>query len=268
VSLGIVVLSPSGIVLAADSRLSLDATLPGGQTLSVTYDNATKLLRFNEPNNYVGAITYGQAVIPTESRTAESYLPEFEASLKSKTRLSIDEFAQALSDFYADQWKPAVTAGYSGPDMVFQLAGYDDKAAYGRSFQFELPSKPKPIEEIPAGAFGIRWGGQTDMVDRMIKGYGLRLPAKVVSTLKLNHTQKSQLEKLLQREEWALPVHVMALQDCVSLVLALMRSTVTMQQLAITQRGVGGPVDLITITRTEGRKEIQFKEVYGEDRYW
>jgi hypothetical protein len=50
----------------------------------------------------------------------------------------------------------------------------------------------------------------------------------------------------------------------VSLVLSVMRATVSMQQLAVTLRGVGGPIDLVTITRTLGLKAIQFKEVYGD----
>lgn len=267
-SLGIVIVSPSGIVLAADSRLTLESLNKlTGEKLTVNYDNATKLLRFNEPNNFVGAITYGQAVIPGENRTAESYLPEFEASLKSKKRLPIEDFAQALSDFFVDQWK-SVPANYTGDPMVFQVAGYDEKAAYGRGFEFSVPSKPAPNERVPAGQFGIVWGGQTDIVDRMIKGYGLKLPGKIASTLKLNATQKSQLATLLTAEEWQFPIHVMALQDCVRLVLAVMRSTVTMQQLAVTKRGVGGPVDLVTVTRTEGIRAVQFKEVFGEQGQW
>jgi hypothetical protein len=58
----------------------------------------------------------------------------------------------------------------------------------------------------------------------------------------------------------------MPLQDCVSLVLSVMRGTVAMQQLAVTLRGVGGPIDLVTITRTDGLQAIQFKEVYGDVR--
>src|SRR3990170_4489468 len=98
-SLGIIIKGPEGVVLAADSRVTLSAKTPQG-LLHVNYDNATKLLSFSEPNNYIGAVTYGQAAIGL--RTANSYLPEFESSLE-KNRLSIDEFANRLSNFFIEQ---------------------------------------------------------------------------------------------------------------------------------------------------------------------
>lgn len=61
-------------------------------------------------NNFVGAVTWGQAIIPGENRTAESYVPEFEASLKAAKCYPIQEFARALSDFFVDQWKTASTS--------------------------------------------------------------------------------------------------------------------------------------------------------------
>lgn len=265
-SLGIVVLSPSGIVLAADSRVTLNATNNlTGETLTVNYDNATKLLRFNEPNKYVGAVTWGQAIIPGENRTAESYVPEFEASLKAGKRYPIQEFAKALSDFFVDQWKTAAV-GYTGPEMIFQVAGYDDKVAYGHAFQFTVPQNPTPVEHVPMGTFSISWGGQTDMVDRMIRGFGQTLPGKITTALGLDPAQQATLDAVLTAEQWQFPIHLMPLQDCVSLVLSVMRGTVAMQQLAVTLRGVGGPIDLVTITRTVGLKPIQLKEVYGDDR--
>jgi hypothetical protein len=53
----------------------------------------------------------------------------------------------------------------------------------------------------------------------------------------------------------------MALQDCVDLAVTLIGTTVSIQRLAVEVRGVGGPVDVVTITRTEGLQPIQFKEV-------
>ena len=62
-SLGIAFKGPEGIVLAADSRVTL--LTPSPQMLNLppmllpsTYDNATKLLRISE-QKYIGAVTYG-----------------------------------------------------------------------------------------------------------------------------------------------------------------------------------------------------------------
>lgn len=45
--LGIVFKGPEGIVLAADSRVTLMAQVPGGPVVPATFDNTTKLLRVN-----------------------------------------------------------------------------------------------------------------------------------------------------------------------------------------------------------------------------
>ena len=63
-SLGFVVKVPEGLVLAAESRVTLTASDVHGKPLyQATYDNATKLLAFSPPHNYIGVVTYGQAVI-------------------------------------------------------------------------------------------------------------------------------------------------------------------------------------------------------------
>ena len=73
-SLGIAFKGPEGIVLAADSRVTLMAqvqqpNLPTPMVLPASYDNATKLLRI-KGQRYVGAVTYGAGAIGvTEPRT-------------------------------------------------------------------------------------------------------------------------------------------------------------------------------------------------------
>jgi len=66
---------------------------------AVNFDNATKLLTFAEPINYIGAVTYGDAVIggqASDLRTANSFIPEFEVALqKENKRLSVENFSYA-----------------------------------------------------------------------------------------------------------------------------------------------------------------------------
>jgi hypothetical protein len=78
-SLGIVIKSPEGIVLAAESRVTLTINGAQGQPSHfVNYDNATKLFSFCSPHNHVGVVTYGLAAIG--QRTAHSFVPEFEST--------------------------------------------------------------------------------------------------------------------------------------------------------------------------------------------
>src|SRR5436190_15074316 len=109
-SLGIAFKGAEGIVLAADSRVTLLTMDPSTKThLPATFDNATKLLRVSQ-QGFIGAVTYGVGALGTkEPRTAHSFMPEFEAEL-SKTypldregkmqRLPVKEFAERLSAFF------------------------------------------------------------------------------------------------------------------------------------------------------------------------
>ena len=54
-SLGIVVEGPEGIVLAAESRVTLTAQTPTGP-LYVNFDNATKVLAFHNSSQYYFSI--------------------------------------------------------------------------------------------------------------------------------------------------------------------------------------------------------------------
>jgi hypothetical protein len=100
-SLGIAIRAPEGIVLAAESRVTLTAELPEAPPIHVNFDNATKLLSFSPPNNAVGVVTYGQAAIGL--RTAHSFVPEFEATLPDE-RLPVAAFGERLRDFFSEQW--------------------------------------------------------------------------------------------------------------------------------------------------------------------
>ena len=81
-SLGIVIKGPEGIVLAADSRVTLTATRPGNPPMEINFDNATKLLTFGDTHKYVAAVTYGSAVIGL--RTAHSFIPELQGALPER----------------------------------------------------------------------------------------------------------------------------------------------------------------------------------------
>jgi len=80
-SLGIAFKGPEGIVLAADSRITLTTVLDNENNrmlLPATFDNGTKLLSIAN-QEYVGFVTYGAGAIGIQApRSAHSYLPEFE----------------------------------------------------------------------------------------------------------------------------------------------------------------------------------------------
>ena len=150
--------------------------------------------------------------------------------------------------------------------MVFLVGGFDDGAPYGRVFQFSVPVSPTP-SEVHAGSdqFGMVWGGQKEVVDRIISGYDAALPLIAQDILSLTDDQRIKLETNLKgRLEPRIPYAFLPLQDSVHLSILLIRTTISVQNWIADKRGVGGPIDVATITRTKGFEAIQQKEITGE----
>jgi hypothetical protein len=275
-SLGIAFKGPEGIVLAADSRVTLTAQLqpvqpqlgqnqPQPQTLLLpaTYDNATKLLRVSG-QDFVGAVTYGLGALgQQEPRTAHSLMPEFEAELRDAEvdRLTVTDFATKLSEFFLRRWQLVMPSDYHGPDMAFLVGGYDDGAPYGKVLEFYIPTRPSPTEQNADG-FGMVWGGQKEFTDRIVQGFDDRLPSMVLNHLGLPATQEQSLRDYLKSQLQArIPFAFLPLQDCVDLSMALIQITIALQSWLVDVRGVGGAIDIAIITRTAGFQPIKLKSV-------
>lgn len=263
-SLGIAIKGPEGIVLAADSRITLTAHQKDGPPLSVNYDNATKLLTLGEPHNWVAAVTYGNAIIG--QRTAHSFMPEFELELQDG-RQSVSTYAQELSRFFARRWHEAYGDAESPADgMTFVVGGYDREKPYGSVFLFTVPYSPRPVEQN-ADDFGMTFGGQHQIASRIMRGFDEDLFSILLEHLDIADWQIARLQEALQsRLMYTIPFNLLPLQDCVDLGIFLIRTTITAQDLAVGMRGVGGAIEVATITRTDGLKWVQNKEIRGENR--
>ncbi len=264
-SLGIVIKGPEGLVLAADSRVTLGAQPPQGPPIFVNFDNVTKVLSFDKPHAHVGAVTYGAAVIGL--RTASSFVPEFQADLPKK-RIPVSEFAQLLSDFFLKHWKAQMPMPpkYKEPPMTFVVGGFNEGEPYGRVFVIEIPTTPTPREVNPNVEFGITWGGQRDFVDRLVRGYHEQVPDLAAQALGLTAKQKQTLLNALIPLGMQIPFQALALQDCVNLAIFFIRTTMDAQNLTVGLRGVGGPIDVAIITGIREIEFIQCKEIVGEGR--
>jgi hypothetical protein len=274
-SLGIVIKGTEGIVLAADSRVTLLATLTGAGpnrqlTVPATFDNATKLLRVNHENHkHVAAVTFGLGAIgATEPRTASSFMPEFEAELVNEKRLKVETFSEKLSEFFVGQWKALKMPSTIPPgnDMVFLVGGYDKDAAYGNVFSFSVPSDPKPRKLVPDQQFGAYWGGQREYTDRLIQGFDPNLPNVVQEILGIPQDKRDAAldQKLKAKLTIPIPWQFLPLQDCVDLATLIIKTTIALQKFVIGVRGVGGAVDVATITRTVGFEPVQVKKITAE----
>ena len=262
-SLGIAFKGPEGIVLAADSRVTLTGQAGSNLLVQAHYDNATKLLKVRDHDN-VGAVTYGLGALGgRQPRTAHSYLPEFERELATDTRLSVERFASTLGDFFRRQWSAANTPAEADA-MVFLVGGFDEGDAYGRVFEVSIPNSPAPVEKS-AGDFGITFGGQHEIAGRLLGGYDPRLEAILAENVHLNAAQTANLrEKVLPSLAMPIPYQFLPLQDSVDLAIFLIKTTATLQGWTTGTRGVGGAIDVATITRTDGFRAVQEKRILGD----
>lgn len=279
-SLAVVIKGPEGVVLAADSRITLQALRPNQEPLYLGLDNATKLLTFSKPNTSVAAVTYGEATIGGP-RTAHSFVPELELYLKAQFledeqkygssdadepgRLTVEAFAKELGEFYGKQWAKVTPPDYRGPGMSFVIAGYDAEQPYGKVLLLNIPNQPNPEPRNEGEQFGMTWGGQPEIVSRLIHGHDPLLGNMLKGKLNLDDQAVAGFVREFRNDiAFAIPYAALPLQDCIDLATFLIRGTIFMQSVGIGTRGVGGPIDVAVITRTEGLRFIQQKKLHGE----
>jgi len=281
-SLGIMIKGSEGVVLAADSRVTLfnqvqqqqpgpgAAVPPPLLVIPANFDNATKVLKI-KGQDYVGAVTYGLGAFMTANgpRTMQSFIPEFEQELEQAHagRLPVPEFANRLSVFFTQQWNQHVNRPANpGEEINFLVGGYDEGAPYGRAFSSVIPNQPNPVEQNPGpGQFGITWGGQHDLVFRLLYGFDVELLEFIRANLNLTPEQLAALRQQIEPKFAAgIPFQFLPLQDAVDLAVFLIQSTISFQKFRTTVvRGVGGPVEVATVTR-DGFKFVSQKSISVE----
>jgi hypothetical protein len=263
-SLAIAVKVPEGLVLAAESRVSYD--LPVGETKRlVTFDNATKLLEFDGYKNF-GAITFGIGNIGT--RTAHSFLSEFIEHLKKNNvseNVKVKTFAKRMGEFYSNQWKSADMKNIpDGQNMVFVVGGFDRDDAHAKVYQILVPGNPEPEEVKLMKQFNSVWGGQQEIVARMVRGYDDRLIKWLDENIKFTDEQIKEFQQLIGNIELPIFYSAFGLQDAINLAESFIQTTIDMQNLSAEMRGVGGAIDIAVITKESGFNYIQKKTLTGK----
>ena len=261
-SLGVIVKAPEGLVLAAESRLSLSVRDSSGTVLPVYFDNATKLFSFQKSKK-IGVVTWGQAVIG--KRSAQNLMPEFEAYIENKMEnreLSAFDFAKYLSDFFINHWNKE-QQNFRGIPMTFAVGGFDKTEPYGKVYIIDIPNRPDPDERNEKD-FGYTLGGQHEMVSRITRGYDPAILQLIAKKFNLKGNQIRKLENEFRQLQLPIPIDTMPLQDCVNWAIFLIRTTITAQSLSMGIRGCGGYIDVATITQSEGFNYVQKKQITGE----
>ena len=263
-SLGIVIKGPEGVVLAADTRLTLG---------TVTFDNASKILPLGDN---AAAVTYGAGSIG--GRSAHSLIPQFLKEMRE--RYSEDDTGRSLNPlkegpvlpvalwtselgaFFQRHWESAGSPP-EAQGMSFLVAGITEGMPYGEVFW--LPYIGSNATQAHQGQFGMSWGGQSDLASRIINGYDGKLLEHLAAQLP-EVDAPAILRTYAQKYQLPVPYPVLPLQDCIDLAMFLIRATINLQGLAQTNRGVGGTIEVVSITPEEGLRWVQKREIRGELR--
>jgi len=234
-SLIVTVYTHEGIVMAADSRLTLNAkVLQDGKpnkTISFDFSNATQKIFRTRKN--VGISTCGKADI--QHRPIAGYIEAFAAE---NVDTNVDDLAQQLLIHFR-ALKPDL-------NTVFHVTGYTEDRQ--QRVYIVAVAQNKVVKVNPHGEQGATWDGETDVLTRIINTSWL-------SDDKGNPGQQLPLYRI--------PWEFFSLQDATDFAVFAMSTTIGAIRFQNRIKTVGGPIDIL-IVKPQEAFWLQRKELRGE----
>ncbi|HET6950362.1 MAG TPA: hypothetical protein VFI47_08305 [Acidimicrobiales bacterium] len=264
-TLAVTVVCQDGVVVAADSR----TTLANHRMLRVGSDYTHKVFGSGQ----VAIATYGEAFVL--DRSVASHMAEFAARELGGCEHP-GPTARRLADFMGDRYDRDVAAEPDdAPPRVatlgFLVGGYDD-AGVGEAWEVTLPERTVDPIATSADGGGAAWRGQSDVVTRIMRGSDLEL-LEQLAALHDARDELATLTPLLDACGYRIPFESMNLQDGIDFAVLCIRTTIDVQRLTLgpvatspefSWPGVGGPIEIATVTATGGFGWVQRTALQGE----
>jgi hypothetical protein len=215
--------------MASDSRLSLDVPQKGPQGQSVLLivgQSDSNYKTFLTPTN-VGISTYGAADI--KGVPIAGYVESFINDIVVPKKLEVDQVAQEILKHFQGFTPP--------PATTFHVAGYKaQKPSSDQQVWVVEVAKGSAQMINPPGLQGVSWGGETDILARLVQPTGqLDSSGKVV----------------VQFPVYEIPWGFFTLQDAIDFAIFAIRSTIDAIRFQPRAKTVGGPIDVLVIKPTE-----------------
>jgi hypothetical protein len=225
-----------GIVIASDSRLTLNTTEQSGQNQTVRLavgQSDSNYKTFLTPTE-VGMATYGAADIA--GVPIGGYIESFIDDVVRPKSLEVDAVAQEILKYF--QALPAI------PDAHFLVAGYKKLASTSEQQVWQVSVAQGQVIRVNApGVQGAQWGGESDIVTRLVNAVG---------TLDANGALQAALPS------YQIPWNFFTLQDAIDFAIFAVRSTIDALRFQPRPKTVGGPIDVLVIKPT-GSQWVQRK---------
>ncbi len=265
-TLAVTVVCQDGVVVAADSR----TTLANHRMLRVGSDFTHKVFEAGG----VAVTTYGEAFVA--DRSIASHMAEF-AVAAADDCLHPGPAAHRLAEFFGDRYDvqaaddPDVRPPPGVAALGFLVGGYDD-AGVGEAWEVTLPDRSVEPIATTANGGGAAWRGQSDVVTRIVRGSDLELLERLAEVHELS-AELDTLAPLLDACGYRIPFDSMNLQDGIDFAVLCIRTTIDVQRLTLgpvatapefSWPGVGGPIEIATVTPRRGFGWVQRTTVQGE----
>ena len=223
--------------------------------------------------------TYGEAFV--EDRSIASHMAEF-AVVEAGNCDHPGPTARKLAGFFGDRYdadRSGDDAGHDDPEapppdvatLGFLVSGYDD-AGVGEAWEVTLPSRAVEQIATTVNGGGAAWRGQSDVVTRMVRGADLDLLMRLAAVNGMGG-ELDAVMPLLDECSYRIPFDSMNLQDGIDFAVLCIRTTIDVQRLTLgplatapefSWPGVGGPIEIATVTATGGFRWVQRTSVQGE----
>lgn len=236
-SLVITIYAPEGIILAGDSRLTLNWNQNINQAktqFSITAsDSNSKIFKIKDK---FGLGTFGTADI--KGIPISGYINQFiEEKITDKT--NIDEIPKSLHEFFGDTLgKPATS---------FYICGYklEKNISIPHIYFIDIANKRTTRINIKGKAikYGANWGGESEVMTRLL------------NNIKINNGKE-----WVEMNTPGIPFNFFTLQDAIDFAIYAVRTTIETFRFQKRIKTVGGPIDILAI-KPEGTKWIQNKEL-------
>jgi hypothetical protein len=281
-SIAVIIGVHDGVVLAADSASTLTVggiPQPGGpQLVGVlnVYENANKIFNLYK-GLPLGCTTFGSGSIGNAS--IATLIKDLRTKLTNREmdfnpdRYTVEQVTETLARFLTDECnKLPDPAMRQGINVGFLLGGYSSGEALGESWSIEISNGQagNPVELRKKDDSGISWGGQGEVLSRIVLGYSPLLfqilaqagrgPQGQVSTDQLAKTLGPALTSL----QAPIVFPPMPIQDAIDLARFLVYSAVMFSRFTPGAQMVGGLVEIAAITKHEGFKWISRKHYYEQ----
>jgi hypothetical protein len=227
-----------GIVMAADSRLSLNSQQVIGSSVSnliaVAQSDSNQKLFVTKSG--VGISTVGDADI--KGVPIAGLIEQFVDQIIADNQWSPEKVADEIIIYFNAQ--PII------PNTQFHISGYDHNTNEQQVFHAVIKTSTKN-KVNPKDQFGVTWAGESDVVARILN------PSAEIDPLNGNSI-KGVYPNI------PIPFNFFTLQDAIDFSVYAVRTTIDTIRFQPRPKSVGGPIDVLVIKPNEV-KWIKKKEL-------